>query len=350
MQYKGNRVFTSEDFMKIIGVKSRGGMHSFCRRNGITPTKLSRSECVHLCDENGFHKTYPKGAWLFTMADMDRALNVQGIDRNLPQGNPAGNVLSFSNGEFQQLRVIEDTNGNPWFVGKDVAENLGYTNARDAMAKHVDYEDKATLKQKNGQGIVILNENGSKGSETRRLESHGTNENGSKRESRSLLEKHSITENDSKSLVLGRLENRSTNENGSKRCISHPLESHGTNENGSKVWESRTIENPFPSPINITGLNVPPRGLTIINESGLYALIFGSKLESAKHFKHWVTSEVLPSIRKTGSYSMKESNDSVSNTVDSKLDEIMKQIQSIKAYLVTRDTAQVLVSREMMKG
>lgn len=40
----------------------------------------------------------------------------------------------------------------------------------------------------------------------------------------------------------------------------------------------------------------------IINESGLYALIFGSKLESAKRFKHWVTSEVLPAIRKTGSY------------------------------------------------
>lgn len=39
-----------------------------------------------------------------------------------------------------------------------------------------------------------------------------------------------------------------------------------------------------------------------INESGLYALIFGSKLESAKRFKHWVTSEVLPTIRKTGSY------------------------------------------------
>lgn len=45
-----------------------------------------------------------------------------------------------------------------------------------------------------------------------------------------------------------------------------------------------------------------PRGMTIINESGLYALIFGSKLESAKKFKHWVTSEVLPTLRKTGSY------------------------------------------------
>ena len=42
--------------------------------------------------------------------------------------------------------------------------------------------------------------------------------------------------------------------------------------------------------------------MTIINESGLYALIFGSKLESAKRFKHWVTSEVLPSIRKHGGY------------------------------------------------
>lgn len=48
--------------------------------------------------------------------------------------------------------------------------------------------------------------------------------------------------------------------------------------------------------------DIPNRGMTIINESGLYALIFGSKLESAKRFKHWVTSEVLPTIRKTGGY------------------------------------------------
>lgn len=44
------------------------------------------------------------------------------------------------------------------------------------------------------------------------------------------------------------------------------------------------------------------RNMTVINESGMYALIFGSKLLSAKRFKHWVTSEVLPSIRKTGKY------------------------------------------------
>lgn len=43
---------------------------------------------------------------------------------------------------------------------------------------------------------------------------------------------------------------------------------------------------------------------TFINESGVYALVFGSKLDSAKRFKHWVTSEVLPEIRKTGGYQM----------------------------------------------
>ena len=48
------------------------------------------------------------------------------------------------------------------------------------------------------------------------------------------------------------------------------------------------------------------QSLAVINESGLYALIFGSKLESAKRFKHWVTSEVLPSIRKHGVYAVDE--------------------------------------------
>lgn len=46
------------------------------------------------------------------------------------------------------------------------------------------------------------------------------------------------------------------------------------------------------------------QNMTIINESGLYALIFGSKLQSAREFKHWVTSEVLPTIRKTGGYEL----------------------------------------------
>ena len=49
-------------------------------------------------------------------------------------------------------------------------------------------------------------------------------------------------------------------------------------------------------------IDIPNRGLTIINESGLYSLILSSKLENAKKFKRWVTSEILPSIRETGSY------------------------------------------------
>ncbi|MEJ7334023.1 BRO-N domain-containing protein, partial [Staphylococcus epidermidis] len=44
------------------------------------------------------------------------------------------------------------------------------------------------------------------------------------------------------------------------------------------------------------------QNVTLINESGLYSLIFSSKLESAKRFKRWVTSEVLPTLRKTGTY------------------------------------------------
>lgn len=58
----------------------------------------------------------------------------------------------------------------------------------------------------------------------------------------------------------------------------------------------------------VTELMTPggKQNMTVINESGLYALIFGSKLESAKRFKHWVTSEVLPSIRKHGVYAVDE--------------------------------------------
>ena len=54
----------------------------------------------------------------------------------------------------------------------------------------------------------------------------------------------------------------------------------------------------------ISDANGHTQQMLVINEAGLYALIFGSKLESAKRFKKWVTSEVLPTIRKTGSYNM----------------------------------------------
>ena len=80
------------------------------------------------------------------------------------------------------------------------------------------------------------------------------------------------------------------------------------------------------------------REVTVINESGLYALIFGSKLESAKRFKHWVTSEVLPAIRKTGSYQKPMTTDQkiqllAQGNVEltEKIDKVDKDLQEFKA-------------------
>lgn len=102
----------------------------------------------------------------------------------------------FSNDEFGEIRTL-DINGEPWFVGRDVAQRLGYSNTRDALVSHVDEEDKGVAKCD----------------------------------------------------TLG-----------------------GAQE------------------------------MAIINESGLYSLVLSSKLESARKFKRWVTSEVIPQIRKTGAY------------------------------------------------
>lgn len=106
----------------------------------------------------------------------------------------------FNSEEFGDIRTVTIEN-EPWFVGKDVAEALGYGNSRDALAAHIDDEDKTIIQKSD-----------------------------------------------------------------------------------------------FPT------LEIPNRGIVVINESGLYSLILSSKLPNAKRFKHWVTSEILPTIRKTGSY------------------------------------------------
>lgn len=108
----------------------------------------------------------------------------------------------FKNQEFGSVRTLT-INDEPWFVGKDVAEILGYSNPRDAISKHVDSEDK----------------------------------------------------------------------------------------NSVAIRDGITRGNP---------------NQTVINESGLYCLVLSSKLPSAKKFKRWVTSEVLPALRKTGQYQVKE--------------------------------------------
>lgn len=107
---------------------------------------------------------------------------------------------TFSNNEFGEIRTL-NINDEPWFVGKDVSEILGYSNSKDALKKHVDEEDKQVIQRS-----------------------------------------------------------------------------------------------------QFATLEIPNRGMTIINESGLYSLILSSKLPNAKKFKRWVTSEVLPQIRRTGGY------------------------------------------------
>lgn len=105
-------------------------------------------------------------------------------------------IQIFKNERFGEVRTLV-VNNEPWFVGKDVAIILGYTNPMKAIRDHVDEDDK------------------------------------------------------------------------------------GVNDLFTPGGKQQVI---------------------IINESGVYALIFGSKLPTAKEFKHWVTSEVLPQIRKTGAY------------------------------------------------
>nr|DAT48530.1 MAG TPA: repressor domain protein [Caudoviricetes sp.] len=137
------------------------------------------------------------------------------------------NIVAFKY-EEQQVRTIEK-NGEPWFVGKDVAEILGYSDTAQAVRKHIDNEDK---------GVVEMTTPGGK------------------------------------------------------------------------------------------------QPVTIINESGLYSLILSSKLPTAKEFKRWVTSKVLPSIRKTGEYK-------ITPAQQNRLDIMERNSRAREASLWLRISAQV---------
>lgn len=80
--------------------------------------------------------------------------------------------------------------------------------------------------------------------------------------------------------------------------------------------------------------------MTIINESGVFSLIFGSELESAKQFKKWVTSEVLPAIRQTGSYQMPMSDFDkialIAKGTKSLNDKVIKIESTVKTYIEER--------------
>jgi len=134
------------------------------------------------------------------------------------------------------VTTFVDEENQAWFVGKDVATILGYTDAKQAIRKHVDEEDRKKIKNtelKDSLGGVVL------------------------------------------------------------------------------------------TPPKTSSRSYDVYDVVLINESGLYALIFGSKLEAAKEFKHWVTSEVLPNIRKHGMY-ISENNLEQSN------EELLAQIKNYK--------------------
>lgn len=80
----------------------------------------------------------------------------------------------------------------------------------------------------------------------------------------------------------------------------NPIKRHVDEEDTTLLQLSDFQRGSFWAPLEINELD----SIRVINESGLYSLVLSSKLESAKKFKRWVTSEVLPSIRKTGSYSI----------------------------------------------
>ncbi|MBU3828893.1 MAG: phage antirepressor, partial [Candidatus Lactobacillus pullistercoris] len=126
------------------------------------------------------------------------------------------NQIQLFNFEDQQVRTLR-IDGEPYFVGKDVAEILGYSNTRDALRKHVDREDKK-----------------------------------------------------------------------------------------SEIVKASQMSQ------NATGY----MSVDLITESGVYALIFGSKMPNAKKFKRWVTHEVLPAIRKHGAYMTDEKAFDVVNNKD----------------------------------
>lgn len=107
------------------------------------------------------------------------------------------------------------------------------------------------------------------------------------------------------------------------------------------------------------GSGAEMRNMNVINESGLYSLIFGSKLESAKKFKKWVTSEVLPQLRKTGSYGtpklpqtpmeLLELHYEAIKQVDNKVDTLAERMDNFEQNLPLLPEDADDVSREVKK-
>ena len=96
-------------------------------------------------------------------------------------------------------------------------------------------------------------------------------------------------------------------------------------------------------------INQAVREIKLINESGMYSLIMSSKMESAKKFKKWVTSEVLPSIRKTGSYSMPSKNELPSDYIEA-LEALLKSEKEKRALAEAKKAAEEAARKAAAAG
>lgn len=100
-----------------------------------------------------------------------------------------------------------------------------------------------------------------------------------------------------------------------------------------------------------TTFEIPNRGMTIINESGLYSLILSSKLPTAKAFKKWVTSEVLPSIRKNGGYINGQSEMSPEELMARALQVAQKTLEEREARInaLTTQNSELIAEKELLQ-
>ena len=239
-------------------------------------------------------------------------------------------VQVFEHPELGKIRVV-DNNNTPWFVGKDIAAALGYSDTFGALKKHVDDEDKQNFQHNSFEtprGMTVINENGFYSlAFSSKLPNAKQVKNWIARDVLPVLREHNnpiknddnmsepciSASNMDKKYAVQIFENPEFGEirimkiNGEPWFVGKDIANVLQYENPTKAIRDHVLESD-----KIMGVqNVSPfikdslgriQYPTWINESGLYSLIFTSKLPAAQKFQHWVTSEVLPSIRKTGMY------------------------------------------------
>lgn len=227
----------------------------------------------------------------------------------------------FESPEFGNLRTLE-INGEPYFVGKDVAEMLGYAKPLNALAKHVGADDslKRGLIDSMGrtQETILINESGlyslilsSKLPKAKEFKHWVTSEVLPSLKGTNDVQTVAILPFPQKesAIVQDNVKVFNNSEFGSIRTIKGKGEALFCGKDVTDILGYRNGSRDIERHVDEEDRTIIPvfdgtqyRNTICINESGLYSLILSSKLPKAKEFKHWVTSEILPTIRKTGGY------------------------------------------------